>query len=558
MRELQYFNFLKGIMRNKYFFFLIVVFFFFSCNKEHKSIQKYGNVIDYKDLKRKKDLNIDSLYKVSSLRKKDTTKVNEFITIYRLSIRNKPIRDDILDEAFKISKILEYHTGMANCLNRKGLNYRYEHKYLEAVNFHKEALEHYEKSWNKNCHITNLNNLGVSYRRLNLEEYALKYYLIALDLAAKSNNPRSQAISLNGIGNIYINLGKYDEAITYFELALNLEKINKNSKGMGYDYSNLGEAYMHKEMYDKSYSYHLKSLEIAKEINYKDNEAIVYNTIGQMFQLRGDYAESLKYFKKAVPLLKKFNSKRYLSNTKINIGIDQTRLKSYKEAEANIIEGLKLATKIHTKENIILGQKALSDLYKLTENYNKSLHHHELMTIYKDSVFNIQSENNINAMNIKYESEKKDEKIKRLHLENKVQNHRMVILFLLTGLLFVIGVFSVFYNRIRIKNQNLELDDMRQNIEKYLGQISELEREKQVSILVDNQTNENEVDEYGLTSKEKEVLGYIAKGMKNKQIAETMFVSDNTVKTHIKNIYLKLDVKNRVEATMLIRNNNEF
>ncbi len=51
-----------------------------------------------------------------------------------------------------------------------------------------------------------------------------------------------------------------------------------------------------------------------------------------------------------------------------------------------------------------------------------------------------------------------------------------------------------------------------------------------------------------LTSRELEVLGYIAAGLQNREIATAMTVTQSTVKTHINNIYRKLDVTNRVQA----------
>jgi DNA-binding NarL/FixJ family response regulator len=53
----------------------------------------------------------------------------------------------------------------------------------------------------------------------------------------------------------------------------------------------------------------------------------------------------------------------------------------------------------------------------------------------------------------------------------------------------------------------------------------------------------------GLTTREKEVLKCIAQGKGNKDIARELFVSLETVKSHIRNIYKKLDVKNRIEAS---------
>lgn len=51
-----------------------------------------------------------------------------------------------------------------------------------------------------------------------------------------------------------------------------------------------------------------------------------------------------------------------------------------------------------------------------------------------------------------------------------------------------------------------------------------------------------------LTVREIEVLKYLAEGYSNKEISSLMFVSSNTVKTHIKNIYSKLQINRRVHA----------
>jgi len=51
-----------------------------------------------------------------------------------------------------------------------------------------------------------------------------------------------------------------------------------------------------------------------------------------------------------------------------------------------------------------------------------------------------------------------------------------------------------------------------------------------------------------LSQRELEVLNAVAKGMTNRQVAESLFISINTVKTHLLNIYEKLDAKNRTEA----------
>jgi DNA-binding NarL/FixJ family response regulator len=51
-----------------------------------------------------------------------------------------------------------------------------------------------------------------------------------------------------------------------------------------------------------------------------------------------------------------------------------------------------------------------------------------------------------------------------------------------------------------------------------------------------------------LTEREVEVLKLVAKGSSNKQVADDLCISVDTVKNHLKNIYKKLDVRNKIEA----------
>ena len=72
--------------------------------------------------------------------------------------------------------------------------------------------------------------------------------------------------------------------------------------------------------------------------------------------------------------------------------------------------------------------------------------------------------------------------------------------------------------------------------------------EKQVFASPDFTVNREEANNLRLSNRELEVLQLMANGLSNQQIAERLFVSLNTIKTHTSNLFLKLEVERRTQA----------
>lgn len=84
-----------------------------------------------------------------------------------------------------------------------------------------------------------------------------------------------------------------------------------------------------------------------------------------------------------------------------------------------------------------------------------------------------------------------------------------------------------------------------------LGVWAGLKLTKKKTIIITNpafQFDQTRIDSLGISKREYEVLELIAKGLSNQEIADKLFVSLNTIKTHSSNLFLKLEVSRRTQA----------
>ncbi|MCC7244067.1 MAG: response regulator transcription factor [Saprospiraceae bacterium] len=88
----------------------------------------------------------------------------------------------------------------------------------------------------------------------------------------------------------------------------------------------------------------------------------------------------------------------------------------------------------------------------------------------------------------------------------------------------------------------------------WLGRSSRQQSEDEIfTPVAPNKTPDELMEQYGITPREMEVLALMAAGLSNQEIAERLFVSINTVKTHSSNVFSKLGVQRRTQAIQKAR-----
>lgn len=78
------------------------------------------------------------------------------------------------------------------------------------------------------------------------------------------------------------------------------------------------------------------------------------------------------------------------------------------------------------------------------------------------------------------------------------------------------------------------------------------------SLTSDGYEKDNNIAINALTSREREVLAFLGRSFSNQEIAESLCLSESTVKTHLRNAFKKLKVRNRTEALAVILGSDIF
>gem|GEM_PF-2790922 len=109
------------------------------------------------------------------------------------------------------------------------------------------------------------------------------------------------------------------------------------------------------------------------------------------------------------------------------------------------------------------------------------------------------------------------------------------------------GLMIEFMTKVNLNTQCQRSDEQVIFIEQ-IRKIFGLEENKEVTPSADLLNSENMAHNDILTKRERELLVLLQQGLSNKELAESLFVSESTIKWHLSRIYIKLDAKNRVDA----------
>jgi len=476
--------------------------------------------------------------------------------------------DSTLKEALEFARKMESGYYISKTLSNIAWLHEYqgsfdlsEQYFLEALNTPNANLNAFDKA-------TCYNSIGsINYKKGEYDK-AIDQYLKALVIYDSLNLTSAISICLNNIGGVFYSQGNTDKALDYFEKSLVRKRKVGDQYGIASSLNNIASVYLNNNDTSNALNYFKQSLAIREKVGDLPGTAASMNNIGTVYRQMAKHEQAISYYQKSIAIKEQLGDKGGLTVTLNNIAIAYRETNSYPKALEYSSRSLKLAIEIGSNDDIKNGYETVAQIYGLMNDYEKAYQNYTAYVKIKDSLFNIEKAQQIEELESKYTTEKQRKEIKlqkalnaQKDAEIKEQNIRtnaIIVIFVLLGLVAIL--LFVFYRIKRreeakrsLQEKNILLKEMellRATLNAELNQ--PVERQK-VSI---NKLDLNKNLLNPLTEREMEVLDLICDGKTNKAIGEELYVSVNTIKTHVLKIYEKLDVNNRTQALKKVGNLN--
>lgn len=365
------------------------------------------------------------------------------------------------------------------------------------------------------------------------ERYDLSVKLLTDFVADEKNSADDKYTAYLIKSNIYKSFFKYQHAFKYLDLAL-----QEGKKGLN------AERFAQEIKAEKAFIFfEMQNFDEAKLLMDKLKQSD-YEKLSNRYLL-------FIYVQEGYFLLKDKNFTA--SEKKLNDAQEIAQF-AYPE-ELPIIYGKKIEL-----YNLLKEDKKRDQAYQLgigiAKKYQNLKYEFYLNEIYK----NIFSENNdsknalvyqkkCDSLFALYNSNNKSSKIELIEQEIKEENYDseiktkqqiLIYLFLFNVLLLFLVLFLIKkYKKLKQKKILIEQDNKR--IQEEINHLK--------SLVNDQKDHHKELSHYNLTDRQLEIIQLAQNGKSNKEIAIDLFISENTVKYHLKTIYTILDIKHRNELS---------
>lgn len=384
-------------------------------------------------------------------------------------------------------------------------------RFLEQVDKNDEALTLVKKLLPKaknDLHKATLYSFsgGINMDKGNYDLAAKDYYT-SLRLYEKLKNEANIITTYNRLGMLNHAIEDFPKAIKYYKMGLNLALKANSQRDLTVLYLNMGNLYQKVDSLDKAIYYYDKNLEILQKANNVPDMARNLLNRGNVFAKQKNFTKAFESYEQALDICNQYNIDFGKMHVYYNMGKGYIQIKEYNKAITALDRALYFAKAMEAKDIELGIHYSFSDVYEATGNFEKAYisytKYHEL----EKEVMNEEKHKTLSELEIKYETELKDQKIVQINQSLATKKAENGLLILGVVLLILVAGFIIFFliyrNRTlkQLYERNVEL---MKNFQFKANEEDELE--KIIETAVENEDNLKKIFDRILYALEKEKI----------------------------------------------------
>jgi signal transduction histidine kinase len=353
--------------------------------------------------------------------------------------------------------ISDVYTAMGGVYNKKGEIQKALDLFNASITIDGE-LKHFSDQ------AKTYNSVGLIYLNINDYVRALDYFEKSADIFKTEGELDALANVYANFGNLYYDWGKNEEALTFYDHALEIFKQKGIPHKIAGILSNKGMVYERMNEYDTGYQLLEDALKINEGIG---NRYGIFNCKGNMAIIKektGYISEALAVYYEIVKIAEEIGYSEGIVSTYNRIGRIETETGRYDRAKQALQKALQISLETGLLQESMNAYGTLAEMYSKTGRFEKASEHYKSYILFKDSIFKIESLQQITEFNTKYEVEKKEGEIRLLSTTNELQQleleqqrNRNLFLGVIIVLVIVIGVL-LYLRSINQKRLNAQLE----------------------------------------------------------------------------------------------------
>lgn len=451
--------------------------------------------------------------------------------------------DRELHLALVIYQKLRDQNGIGKAWNKLGILYFYQGDYKKAISHYEKALEHFtDQQAIAMCH----NNMALSYKSLGETDRYLASLLRATKTFEKIGDLHNTCLVYGNIGSFYRSIDEYDKSIEYYQKAANLLPESSELEVQASIQMGLGLAFEAAKKPEAAISAYQASIAYAKRGGFELEEAMALNNLANFYEQKEEFEKATERYEASLAIFEKLKNTKFQAAVMNNLAEIHHKQGDLQSSIQYMHRSLELALESGDLENISTIYKNLGELYEEAGSPEKALRYQKKYVQVKDSLLDAVKLKEIIALEIEYEAQLRAAELLETKLEKeefKAMNSKLWLGFGLFGLCLFLAATIVIWQRRAIKTLRKDHFDVAFAYAHLKGRMEGAFANGGSGA---GSSSGNLPPSFETLSKrEIEVFLCLANGLPNKAIAEELHISVDTVRTHAKNIYSKLNLKNR-------------